>query len=118
MRKTADVEVAGQRVPVMELTATQVDEIFSSMEKGFEMSRLDQLMMVQMHIPEFAIDMMTAPIKLAEVVAEHDLAPSEYAHVYEKAQEVNNFLSQALQMYREKQERVANMQSALSTMVG
>ena len=118
MRKLTEITIAGVRVPVAELTASQVDELLEKMEAGFDPSRLDQLMFVQKHIPEYGLDMITAPVKLAELIKEHDLAPSEYVEVYDKAAEINPFLFQALSMYREKQDRIGSLQRAIQAASG
>ncbi len=117
-RKIDEIILEGERITIVELIAPQVDEVFAAYEKGFDTTSMDMLMMTQMHIPEFVLNMITAPVKIADIVREKELAPSQYAHVYEKAQEVNNFLYQALQNFREKQERITDLQSVLTTMGG
>lgn len=118
MRSRSEVELAGVRVPIAELTASMIDRLLSTMEAGLDMTRLDQLMLIQKHIPEFGLDMITEPVKLGELIDEHDLAPSEFVAVYEEAARINPFLFQALTMYREKQERVTELQRALHTTDG
>lgn len=117
-RKMEETTLEGQRIPVVELTSSQIDRVFMKYENGFQPTKMDKLMMIQTHIPEFALNMMTDPVRVADIVEEKDLAPSEYMHVYKKAQEVNDFLFQALQNYREKQERITDLQSVITTMGG
>lgn len=116
-RKIEETTIAGTRVPVVELTALQVDELLKRFEEGFEPTGMDKLFLGSKHLPEFALNWITAPVKVADLTKEHDLAPSEIAPLYDKALSVNSFLANALQLYREKAEKISNLQSAIATMV-
>lgn len=117
-RKLDEVKLEdGTRIPIAELTGPQCDEILTRVEKGFEPTFQDKLM-VGKFIPEFALDMITHPVKLAELIKEKGLAPSEFAPVYDKAQEVNDFLYQTLQNYREKGGRLQDLANIITTMGG
>jgi hypothetical protein len=121
MSRNIDEVVIGEnetRLVVKELTGMQCDAVFEKFEEGYTPSRLDMLMLSKFGLPEFALDMMCEPQRLAELIKKHDLAPSEYARVYEKALEVNPFLAEALQNFREKGEKVAGLQDLMSMMAG
>lgn len=115
-RKLDEVKLEdGTRIKITELTAPQCDVVFTKMEEGYQPTALDKLM-VGKHIPEFALDMITEPIKLSDLVTKKKLAPSEFEAVYDKAQTVNDFLFQALQSYREKGGKLQELESIVNGM--
>lgn len=117
-RKSEEVKLEDNlRITVKELTGLQVDKVFETLDDGYKLSHQDRLMAGK-KFPEFVLDMVTAPIKLSELIKKKDLAPSEYEPVYDAAIRVNDFLSQALQDYQMEMVRLQELEDALSTMDG
>lgn len=116
-RNLGEVKIDDVRIRVVELTGPQTEIVIETIEKGYAPGHLDK-MMGAMHIPEFALDMMTAPDRLSDLIGENDWAPSEYAPVYEKAQEMNPHLYQALQNFREKGSKLQGISELIGMLGG
>lgn len=116
-RRRDEVKIDDVRIPVTELTGPQAHDVLEKLKSGYTMTSQDQLM-GEKKFPAFVLDMVTAPVKLSDLIQEHDWSPSEYEPVYDKAIEVNDFLSSALQKFQMEMKRLQELEEALNTMGG
>lgn len=97
-RKTAIVTINGQDYTIKELTVSQVEQMVAAIECGdYQGHIFDSL--INKPLPANAFFM---AIGVEQKEFNHDLAPSEVNHLYEKVIEVNPFCADLMErMYEE-----------------